>query len=155
MCVCVCVYPKSASVLETASIVLRPETTNQSVFFAANYICNMHVFSCNKLMSSRLLEYNNLQVIQFVTFLFPSWRSRFAFPKGSRELTIPKRSPAELPGWDFCPSQTAPGWHRCPCSMGHLRCWCHALGCEAGQSASTWLVARRSGVFGLFCRKKT
>ena len=34
-------------------------------------------------------------------FIPDRWRSRFAFDFGSRELAIPKRSPAELPGSHF------------------------------------------------------
>ena len=55
---------------------------------------------------------NNHQVIQSDLFIPHSWRSRFAFEFGSRELTIPKRSPTRriarqvvifhcLP-WGFC-----------------------------------------------------
>ena len=38
----------------------------------------------------------NYQVIQAVTFSSPNVGGHLAFPKG--HLTIPKRSPAELPG---------------------------------------------------------
>ena len=38
------------------------------------------------------------QVIQAVSFLSPNVGGLLRFLKGSRELTIPKMSPAELPG---------------------------------------------------------
>ena len=59
-------------------------------------------------MYSRLLFYKKKdQVIQAVTFSSPVG-GHLTFPKGSHELTIPKRPPAELPGSTLPETNIAP-----------------------------------------------
>ena len=61
-------------------------------------------------------------MIQSDLQLSPSWRSPTTFEFGSRELTIPKRSPAELPGIRILMNT---GFFReVPQSFGGKQGWC-------------------------------
>ena len=90
---------------------VRWKSQNKSCYNPSSQLCLISDTIRKKKYTEMMNEFVGKkvdQVIQFVAFLSHSWRSPTTLEFGSREFTMPKRSPAESTGSCLCHFSSTP-----------------------------------------------